>query len=381
MFSIKRTMDIVREFHQKSGMPVLSNTSVVSPLFSGQFCYCLDEIHWYEKYGNLIDIEIGDDFQKIQPAIRLRDFEAYCLGRSESLQHLGLFSLATINGGNVVAQNDSVAYYVKSAKGMLKFFSSIGLDISRLKVTYFSGNTAEKIEMSRKKEGQKRKILVEKYIPEDNFKEVLLECGLEKNQLEGVGTRDNYLTTNWFQCVAPWGYRNEFLYLMPNGEYMDIGTIERLGTKPTIADVNGSRCVVEIEDWEKSLIIDAAGIERSSMCVEGVNKISNISLLEPLHSFIRKNTNLPDYEVGRIREALRILHRVFTDVNWEGLGKHKDRKAHVKSLMKICKNLSLDLIADFLYLHAKQYQIIFPDLRHGVERTVSEIENYRRRVK
>lgn len=372
MTTVKKIVDAIKRSHQKSGIPTLSNTSVVSPLFSGQFCYCLDEIHWYRKYGNYTDLEIGDDFQKIQPAIRLRDFEAYCLKQTENNQHLGLFSMATVTGGRVTSREDSRKYYAESVRGILDILSLIGLDLARLKVTYFSGNTAKEIEMSRKKENQERKILVDKYIPEDNFKEVLLECGLKAYQLEGVNTRDNYLTSNWHNMIVPWGYRNEFLYPLPNGSYLDIGTIERLDTKPIAEKINGNNCVIAIQKWDRNIVINGVGIERLLMAVEKADSISDISLLKPLKLAIPEN---------KIREALRILHRVFTDVSWEGLGKHKDRKDHVKSLMRICNNLPISMIADFLHLHAEQYRIIFPDLANGIKRTVSEIENYRIRVK
>ncbi|HCP09026.1 MAG TPA: hypothetical protein DIT25_04500 [Candidatus Moranbacteria bacterium] len=373
-------MSVIRKFHERSKIFLLKNTSVVSPLFSGQFCYCLDEIQWYKKYGDLVKVEIGDDFQKIQPAIRIRDFEAHYLEKSEGLQHLGIFSLATVSGGRVVAKDEAREKYAESVKSMLEAFFSLSLDLSRLEVTYFSGNTAANVEMSRKKEAQKRRILVDDYIPEDDFKSVLIECGLKEEQLRGISTRDNYLTTNWFNCVAPWGYRNEFLYRMSDGAYVDIGTIERLNVEPIIEEINEERYVVSIKEWEKSIVINAIGIERVSMCLEEKKSISDISQLAPLKNLLKEN-GVSSGEINRIREALRILHRIFTDVDWAGLGKHKDRKNHVKSLMRICNALSLETISDFLHLHAELYKKIFPDLRDGIARTVEEIKNYRLRVK
>lgn len=365
--TLKQVIETINILHQQSNVPVLKNTPVVSPLYPGQFCYCLDEIQWYEKYGNFIDIPVGENFQKIQPAIRMRDFKNFYCGQVESLQHLGLFAMATVTGGKVISSEDGKRNYKESVHGILQLISLTGLNPAQLKVTYFSGNTAGNIEMSRKKETQERKILVNDYIPEDNFKEVLLECGINECQLEGVNTRDNYLTSNWYNIIAPWGYRNEFLYQLPCGEYLDIGTIERLTIEPVIQKVADGNRVIAIREWNKNIIINAAGIERLIMAVEKMSTIQDISLLAP---FGQINT--------KTREALRILHRVFTDAEWRILSRQK--KELLRFLMQTLKGLSVGFLRELLYIHAEQYRSIFPELSDGIEKTIEEIKNYRTRI-
>ncbi len=367
----KIVMEKIKIIHKNSGISILKNTPISSPLYPGQFCYCLDEMQWFEKYGNFVDIAIGDNFQKIQPAIRMRDFENfYCRDVNGNGQHLGLFTLATIAGGKVIGVDSARTCYEGIVRTMLDFFIAIGLDQSRIKVTYFSGNTASNIEMSRKKEKQERKVLVDAYIDEDCLRDTFSKCGLMENQLEGVDTRDNYLTSNWYNIVVPWGYRNEFLYLLPNGQWLDIGTIERLNMIPIITIQNKESYVVNLREWDRSLFISVVGLERLIAAIEEADDILYISLLKLLK---RVGTMS-----NRKSEALRILHRVFTDVEWKDLSKSKRGLANF--LFRSLENLPLPVISDFLQLHAGQYEFLFPELFGGIERTLAEIEAYRKRA-
>ncbi|MDP3992596.1 MAG: hypothetical protein Q8Q05_00005, partial [bacterium] len=66
---------LIRKYHNHLGYPRIPQTSVVSPIFPGQFNYCLDERHFLEKYGNFIDITEDENFQKMMPVVRLADFD------------------------------------------------------------------------------------------------------------------------------------------------------------------------------------------------------------------------------------------------------------------------------------------------------------------
>lgn len=368
-------MELIKDAHKKSGLPILERTPIVSPLYPGQFCYCLDEVQWM-KYGDFVDVAIGDSFEKIQPAIRIHDFENFYLDNEDGDgQHLALFILLTIVGGKVIDIDESKREYAETVEKLFAFFMKAELDSSRLKATYFSGNTAKNIEMSRKKEKHEKKILVDKYIKADDFQDLLLRGGLSEKQLKGVNTRDNYLTLNWYNLVAPWGYRNEFFYLLPNGQWLDIGTIERLNTRPIVRITEKNESfVIGLEKWNRSIIIDGIGFERILMAKEGVSDILDTSLLKPLVSFLISRCK--NYK--GICEALRTLHRIFTDVEWCTLSRHQ--KKRVKTMIRHCGNLPIPIISDFLHLHAEQYAFIFPELVGGIERTLEEIAAYRKRV-
>ncbi len=364
---------IIKDHHKDTGVPYTPQTSVVSPLFPGQFNYCLDEIHWYERYGDFVHMD-EEHFQKMQPAIRMADFYKQYEEDYPLTDHLGVFSISTINGAHVVNKDEGDDYYRKALNGTLRLLSELGLDKKRLKVTYFSGNDAKSVEMSRKEKGQEGKVLVDYFIPQDNLsKETLLENGINESQIEGNSSRDNFLTTNWYLCLAPWGYRNEFLYRMENGRFLDIATIERLIMYPEIErrkDSNGneSNYVIGINEWDKGLVIDAGGIERLSLACEDKKGIYNIDDFKDF-----RELNIPDIQI----EASRILHRVFSDSSWDFLS--RQRKNHLKTLMSCLENLPLESIKSILKTNGEIYSQIFPELACGIDPTLENISQYRKR--
>ncbi|MBI4146367.1 hypothetical protein HY489_03450 [Candidatus Woesearchaeota archaeon] len=360
----------LRQLHERSGTQYTPQTSVVSPLFPGQFNYCLDERHLFEKYGNLIDLQ-EEHFQKIQPAIRLADFDtAYGKQSPNGNDHLGTFTLSTVSGGHVISANEGTHQYDIAVKGMLDFMRSIGLDESRLKVTYFSGNTAKNVEASRKKNGQSKRVLVESYIPADDLAVQTWGEYSKELALEGCNTRDNFLTTNWDVTTAPWGYRNEILYNMPDGRWLDIGTIERCTMRPVVEQRGDGleRYVTDIKPWDKCFVVDSVGLERLALALEGRESIYATSLLEPLAG--------TGYALAEL-ESARMLHRVFSDADWKSLSPR--RKEKTNALMRKLDERSLDGVKDILRLNARQYASIFPELAKSVDACISELAAYRER--
>ena len=226
----------LKQYQLRTGVPVVPQSSVVSPLFPGQFNYCLDEIHLAKKYGDFVNVREDEHFQKIQPAIRLADLDRYFYGKERSDDHHAQFTIGTINGGHVVLREQMPFFYKKAVNGAIDFLVNyIGLEKNRLVFTYFSGAMARDVEASRKKPGQRLKVEADYYISEDVLaKKIFQEAGLNEGQMTPNNTRDNYLTTNWYVFAAPWGYRNEILYKMDDGRLLDIATIERLDMEPVI---------------------------------------------------------------------------------------------------------------------------------------------------
>lgn len=176
----------LKSFHLKSGVPYTAQTNVVSPLFPGQFNYCLDEVNWYKKYGDFVAIDINESFQKIQPAIRLADLEKYFIDTSGDNYHLAQFSISTINGAHVVSRERGPEFYRQSVRGVLDLFVNyLGLEKHRLYFSYFPGGvTARSIEASRKKGYQLLKVEVKKEVPPDELAlNTLLSLGIKQKNL------------------------------------------------------------------------------------------------------------------------------------------------------------------------------------------------------
>ncbi len=360
----------LNEQWERTGLEVAPHTSVNSLLYPGNFCYCLDEIEIYNKYKSFI--EIGEEhYQKMQPAIRIADFKK--LGNAP-MNHLGQFSIATINGFNSVYSEDGRNQYEQSVKNMFGFMNSLGLEQSKICVSYFSGNDAKSIEASRKSDEQKRKIIFDRFIPEDDLREVLLENGLDESQLIPNKTRDNYLTSAWYVTKAPWGYRNEIFYELPKGELLDIGTIERLVAKPIIEkeffkDRKGyDHIVTDLLDWEMNLLIDATGVERIIQAIEGKDSIFQIEAYKPF-----MDLGYPPIVI----EAGKIAHRVFSDAKFGDLSRH--RKGVIKEVIRNLNPLTSTELRRILETNAEVYICLYPELKNTIEKTIEEIEAYRKR--
>lgn len=359
----------------KTDLEVKSSTSVVSPLYPGNFCHCLDERDIYEKYGRFIDF--GEEhYQKMQPAIRVNDF--FSMGNVRG-DHLGQFTIATINGFNSVPADQGRDQYEKSVKSMFGYITSLGLDLSGLRVSYFSGNDVKSIEASRKQSEQKRKIRFDRYISEDELKYLLLENGLEEHQLMPNNTRDNFLTSVWYVTEAPWGYRNEIHYQMPNGRLLDIGTIERLPFNPIIekepfTDKKGyDHIATGLVDAKTHLVVDGVGFERIIQAVEGRDSIFDIESYKPFDELGHSPKTI---------EAARITHRVFSDSTFGGLGdRGTNRKSTIKKIMRDLDSLDRSELEKLLLTNAQIYLDIYPELSDGIDKTIREIEDYRRRRK
>ena len=374
MTNCHETYAALKQWRRKSGVPEIPKTSVVSPLFPGQFNYCLDESHWLEKTNSFLDMPFDDHFQKTMPAIRLADFEHFYKGESQpDGTHLATFTIGTVGGGHLVDAEEGNVYYLRALQGMLEFLTEvIGLERNRIVVSYFCGGmTAREIAGTRKTEDQRSKVLTEFVVPVDTCSEsALREVGLYWNQRMACNTRDNFLTTNWYVVRAPWGYRNEIFYRMDDGSLLDIATIERLVYAPICEERDGEWYVVGVKPWDRALIIDAIGIERVTLAKQGSGRINDLPELKEMNDI-----GLTEREA----EALRILHRVYTDMRWQQI-ESKQRRTKLNCLMRILENVPIKKIARALAAHARAYDVIFPDLERGTHATLQELMEYQCRT-
>jgi hypothetical protein len=366
---INRIYEILKCYYVQIKVPQLDKTGVISELYPGQFNYCLDERHWFEKYGDIVNVD-EDHFQKIQPAIRLADFETFYIRRQPSNHHLATFLMATINGGHVISADQGENYYRKAVAGLLNIFDQLGLKKSRLRVSYFAGGiTGRDIEEERKTNGQMKKILADQVLPEHTLSKIVWqENGIpEKNLLPG-DTWTNFLAINWYACVAPWGFRNEIFYILDDGAALDLATVEHLTYEPQTEGSGENRTIVDIRPWRNNIVIDGVGLERLVLATIGSGSIMEAMRWQDL---------LAEFSPAEI-EALRILHQVFNDYDYANI-KSRARRKKLRQLMALVNALSAQEIKKVLTHNAKTYQMILPDLNASIEKTIAEIVAYRQR--
>lgn len=357
----------------KQGIEIIPKSSVVSWSYPGQFAYCLNEEFIWDKFGSLIDCpEIH--FHKIQPVIRWDDFIDY-FNNKEDKYHLSSFNMATISGGHIIPLKNASNFIAQSYSGILEFLTeTIGLDKSRLKVTYFSGSHLSKIGAN--KEGKNR-FSFEYYFPEDKeSKETLLNLGLKDDQVVPDNSRDCFLIPNWI-CgeVAPWGYRNEINYRTDSG-LVDIATVERLIWRPIYN--NGK--ITGVEDWGKVFVINGSGLERLVMLANNLESVFEIESIKPLYDFLgSKKYNSPKL----IIESARIAQRIIADTGGDltdkrSPGTARDRKRKFNFLLKTLAGADNSDLRQIFTLNA-DLNPDYPELKGAVDLCLNEVENYRKR--
>ncbi len=364
-------LGVLKLYHNTLPWPTIERSSVVSPLFPGQFNYCLDEIHIYEKYGDFVNIYDDEHFLKIQPSIRLADFQHYFSSKDKSPHHLGLFTMTTINGGHIMARSEAEGLYRNSVFGVMKFLTDyVGLKKERLLVSYCAGHVvARQVEAGAKKSGSHLKIEADFEIPADPWYKYWLEAGLTADQMQPDHSRDTFLTSNWDVTVAPWGYRNEILYKLDNGSYLDIATIECLLWFPVVVNRDGINYVTDVRSWDRCLVVDGAGLERLLLASDQV---------ESVFKMLGFDTVMAEGLSFAQIESLRILHRVFTDASWQEIIS-RYRREKLRLLMRNVDSLSMENITAVLRWHGDLYKGVFPELTDSIEKTLKEIADYRQR--
>ncbi len=372
--TIDEIWKLVKKFHGKLGIKRIPPTSVVSPLFPGQFNYCLDERHFLEKYNSFIKVK-EEHFQKMMPVLRLADFDSNLLQGKiwSSPYHLSCFTMTTIGGGHVIPSGEGVKYYEQSVKDLLSFLcEEIGLDKTRLFISYFDGTAnLKEIEGSRKKlkdNNYLAKILSD-FIPEGDFwaQKYFIEYGIPQANLQPCNTRDCFLTTNWDITSAPMGYRNEIHYKLDNGYLLDVATIEFLVFEPIIEIKSGTKFVVGIKPWDMNFVISGLGLERLVLAKEGINSIYELKEFKSMTTVGLKESEI---------EAIRILHRVLTDIKWEEIDS-SSRRSKLNKLIRHINNVSLDDLLEVLKLNAAGYSKIFPELKESIPYLISFVAKFR----
>ncbi|MCD6463912.1 hypothetical protein J7L02_00100, partial [Candidatus Woesearchaeota archaeon] len=129
--------------------------------------------------------------------------------------------------------------------------------------------------------------------------------------------KDTFLSLQIFGNPAFWGYRNEILYKTKELE-VDIATIEYLPYTPIFEfDKKTERIIYkDITQTKKYFIINAFGVERMELVSEGLDHISEISLLKPQTEIVLSVLREKDRQKAHaITQGLMALHYVISECN------------------------------------------------------------------
>lgn len=374
---IENIRNKIIENAKKQDLEIVPHSSVISWLYPGQFSYCLNENFIWDKYGTMIDIPCELHFHKIQPSIRWNDFIEYIQGsnknsaKNENL-HLANFDMATITGGHIMPKENYTNYSKNAFEGMINLLvDKIGLKKENFEVTYFPGLRLS--EFGLQKNGNPKFNFDHKFSEDTEAKENFKSLGLKEGQIKPDASRNCFLMPDWV-CgeTVPWGYRNEINYLH-NGSLVDIATIERLLWRPLYEDNE----IIGLEEWDKSMVISGAGLERLAMVTENLNDIYCVGNIEPLFDYI----SVKGYENPKlVCESLRMLHRIVSDSNGEmrdpkSTKNARDRKSKYNNLLRNLSNINEIDMHRMLEINS-DINPWYSELRNSSNRVIEQLKKY-----
>ncbi|MFH0853968.1 MAG: hypothetical protein V1891_00530 [bacterium] len=353
------------------GMKILKNAPVCHKGFPNCFNLSFTEYEMINEFGNYLNYDKNLIFSKIQPCIRHNDWELIIKNNNESYRYLSLFDMAGIGGCIALAdskeeQNKISEYSINTT---IKFLIDLGFDIKKIKVTYFSKCLVSK--------ATARKYNIRKFYPTDLWVNYWKKYyHLKKNQLIIDQSRNTMLALNIFGLPTPWGYRNEILYEYKN-KLLDIATIEHLCFSP----IFNKNEIVGFNKNKNSMALSVAGVERLLMVINNLDNIWEVETISPIINFIsKKAVNHNKSHILIATQAIRVLHRIFTDCESYSKLQSAHRKMYTriyaKSFINSLKNLGikLDLIflTDLLKLNS-ELQPYYPELHKSLNRAADEI--------
>ena len=359
-----------REFAKRKGLPWIDPAPLVNEVDDQDFNYSLEE-PILREFGGFLDINHYHDIATVQPCIRGGDVNR--IRRGESYNHTVLFNIFPLAFPLLPNVADLERYHRKAIKNVVTFIKEVGLDLGKLRVTYFAGGNIYDI--------SKGRVLVKKSFPEDRVTlESFLDEGLRKSQLEPVASLDTFVATFAGNGDFYAGPRYEIFYPLGNGGLLEIGTGEALPyrqvrEKETTIDIMPASCAVAPV---------ALGLERVQAALENTDNISSVSTFRLLGNKLSPLLKGGDKRNGlRAANFFRAAHVVLSQTHKVRLSGSLSSRRRV-IISELCSMLStkrcrLSEYVEALDLNAELLPWI-PGLNNNTE-VVAEvlIENLQRR--
>lgn len=344
--------------------------SVCNDGFPGAFNLSFTEAEMIERYGQYLDYDQDLIYSKVQPVIRHNDWPIIENDAENRYRYLGVFDMADIAGAIILQDGSRMEeicrFTIQKVYDLL--IHKLGFNADNLRVSYFSGGEVE--------QATNGKYSFLHSIPPDHTVNIWRELGLADKQLIPDQSRDTFLALNVFGLHTPWGYRQEINYLH-QGKLLDIATVEHLRFRP----VYESKEIVGLTDFNHSLIIAGAGIERLLMVINNYSSVYECKHIQPIVERILEISQSSKQESAIIvAEALRTIHRIVSDCGSFSDIKSRHRKYKFKMYRSAFRKhstilglkLSDNVLRDLFLLNAK-LQNYYPELESSVEIAVREL--------
>lgn len=356
--------------HFTNSFPVIKtykNFSVINDGFPGTFNLSFSETEFLEEFQDFLDIKHELNYLKIQPCIRHNDFLQILKKHSKkSYMYLGLFDMAGVcfASKNPQLLNQQTEKLIESVYNFL--VEKLKLSNKNIFIKCFSGGKVAEV--------TRGKYLIDKNIDKDSLSiKKWTGLGIHKDNILSDNTRDSLLTL-YLHRPTPWGYRTEILYKLPNGEFLDIGTIEYFPWKPLMKDGE----IIDFTEWENSCCLVVFGLERLNYLVNNLKHIREVDSINPIFNRILKDSQNKDENSAFIlSECVRTSQRILTDSDgYENLSRNRRRKLgdYTNEMFRILSKLEIseDKIKEYLKIHAN-LSPWYPELGQKLELVYNDL--------
>jgi len=359
------------------GCKDFSRAPLIHDGFPGTFNLSMTEYDMLKIFGDFSSYKKDLIFSTIQSCIRPQDLSENIAKAKDLWKYLGVFEMATPYGEIILSKkNITKEVHILQIKELVKILTGLGLDKKRIFPSYCAGGKISEITQG--------KYTFNFIVPEDKLtKETFIQEGIPKKNLIQDKTRDTFLSLHINQ-KTPWGYRTEINYNLgteKNPKFIDIATLEYCLWFPEYSGSETSKNIVGLIDSSHTISVGGIGVERLCMVVNKLNSVQEIDSIKPFYEVFRKiSPYLPEENLIKAGEALRSLHRIFSDVKSFNIKMVKNvRNKKNKIIQMVEENAEEILTKEKLKILLEINSQIQPwhnNLSNGVDFTISEILNY-----
>lgn len=365
--------EFIEKIKQNFTVMEVNPAPVIHNGFPGNFNLSFTEFEVLNQNANFMDLKKDMIYTKIQPCIRFNDFSHIKEEDDDSFRYLGRFTMASIAG--IYWEKDKTKRDMRHKNVINKSFDFMtqvcGLDIKKFHIQYLAGGKISKLTNG--------KYLLDKEVLADPYLDFYRDLGIPESNFIPVQNRDGLLSLNVYGRPTPWGYRNEIFYEY-NGKLLDIATVEILVWRP-IYDESGK--LIDLADYEYTLTIDAIGVERILMIINGFSHVNELDIISEPAKILAPY--LEPLTARQLVQTLRAIALIVADGGkYENLEKRRKEKMRVfwQHTHKIInsKQVPLDVIKRVLSAICET-EPMYPQVEKSIAKVISEYKLFELREK
>lgn len=351
------------DFSREHSLPWVPPAPLVNLVDHKAFNYSLEE-PILREFGSYLGITHDYSFSTCQPCIRGADISL--IKKRKTRNHLALFHIFPTAFFLVPHSVRIATLQQDGIKSTFDFLASVGIDLSRLTVTYFAGGYLDEVS-----QGQ---VPVRKYFPPDEITAAACaKAGLASGQLVAKSNLDNFVAT--FEGDEDFfaGYRYEIFHPLPDGNPLEIVTGEALAYRQTRSEgitvdvLPASCCAVPV----------VVGMERLHAILEGSADVRSIASLSRLASKLRLvSPHLSDNQLQEAADFFRAAHLVLAQTHNGRLNKNlaEQRRTILSNLCRLLgkRAASAPALENVLEFNASLHPWL-PELRLEIASVAKEL--------